>query len=71
MRVYQKEYKGKKSWEYGGFHIASSPKSCSTKAWTNCVDAAGDGAGIRISSKHQRVNVLKFSVYNKANIFHF
>ena len=53
-------WKGKKAMEYGGFRIASSPKSCSIKAWTNCVNVAGDGAGIRISSKHQGVNVLKF-----------
>jgi hypothetical protein len=52
--------KGKKAWEYGGFRIASSPKSCSIKTWTNYVKVAGDGAGIRISSKHQQVNVLKF-----------
>jgi hypothetical protein len=24
-----------------------------------------------ISSKHQQVNVLKFFVYNKANVYHF
>jgi hypothetical protein len=47
--------------------MASSPKSSSIKAWTNCVNVADDGAGIRISSKHQRVNVLKFFVHNKAN----
>ena len=65
--------KGKKAMEYGGFHIASSPKTCSIKAWTNCVNIVivGDGAGIRISSKHQGVNVLKFFVYNKANAYHF
>jgi hypothetical protein len=32
---------------------------------------AGDGAGIRISLKHQRVNGLKFFIYNKANAYHF
>jgi hypothetical protein len=32
----------KKAWEYGGFRIASSPKSCSIKAWTNCVNDVGD-----------------------------
>jgi hypothetical protein len=35
------------------------------------VNVVGDGAGIRISSKHQRVNVLKFFVYNKANAYYF
>jgi hypothetical protein len=50
-----------------------SQKSCSIKAWswTNCVNVVGDGAGIRISSKHQWVNVLKFFVYNKANAYLF
>jgi hypothetical protein len=61
----------KESWEYGGFGIASSPKSCSIKAWTNWSNVAGDGEGIRISSKHQRVNVLKFFVYNKVNVYNF
>jgi hypothetical protein len=56
----------------GAFAFASSPKSCSIKAWTNCVNVAGDGAGIRISSsKHQRVNVLNFFVYTKANAYNF
>ena len=51
--------KGKKAMEYEVFRIASK-KSCSIKAWTNCVNVAGDGAGIRISSEHKQLNVLKF-----------
>jgi hypothetical protein len=39
--------------EYGGFRLASSPKSCSIKAWTNCVNVVGDGAG---SGFHQNTS---------------
>jgi hypothetical protein len=39
--------------------MAGSSKSSCTKAQRNCVDVASDEAGIRISSEHQRVNVLR------------
>jgi hypothetical protein len=60
------ERKGKNAWEYGGFHIASSPKSCSIEAWTNCVNVAGVRVGIKTAADKC---IKVFLVYNKANAY--